>query len=96
MLTKEERAWIEQLIHEAVREGMQAERKLLEAAIGLHEKGDDHIAFRAFIAREERNQEMWHKIKTSVVGALIIGTLYWVGSHAIEIAVWIVKNFQTK
>lgn len=96
MLDEEERAWITKLIQDAVKEAMKAERKLLETAIGMHERGDDHIAFRAFIAREERNREMWEKIKTSVLGAIIIGLLYWVGSHVIDIAVWVVKTFQVK
>ena len=93
MLSEEERAWIKQLIHDAVAEAMQAERKLLETAIGAHERSDDHVAFRVFIAGEKRKQEQWDKIRTSVLGAIIIGVLFWIGSHVIEIAKWVVKNF---
>ena len=91
MISEEDRAWIKVLVHEAVTEAMSAERKLVEAAIQAHEDGADHDALRAFVADVDRKRDQWDKIKTSVVGAVIIGILYWVGSHTIDIAAWIVK-----
>jgi hypothetical protein len=92
MLTEDERSWISKLIHDAVRESFATERQLVIMAIDQHAHGDDHVAFRAFIADLERKQLRWDKITTSVVGAMIIGVLYWVGSHTIEIAAWIVRS----
>jgi hypothetical protein len=93
MMDESDKAWIKQLIHDSVREAMQAERQLVEVAIESHARSDDHIAFKAFMLDVQRKREMWDKLKVSVLGAVIIGALFWVGSHAIDIAAWMVKNW---
>jgi hypothetical protein len=94
--TEEDRAWIKLLVHEAVAEAMAAEREMVLTAIDTHTKGEDHAAFRAFIAAEARKTEMWQKIKTSVLGAVIIGVLFWVGDHFLDIVGWVWKTFGAK
>ena len=71
---------------------MKAERQLVEAAIEKHARSDDHIALRAFVLDVQRKKERWDKLTTSVLGAVIIDILFWVGSHAIEFAAWMAKN----
>ena len=96
MMQESDREWIKLLVHEAVSEAMAAERELVRAAVEAHESGADHAAFRTFIDSENRKQEQWDKIKTSVIGAMIIGVLFWVGSHTIDIAAWVLKTFGGK
>ena len=91
MISEEDRAWIKLLVHEAVTEAMAAERELVKMAIDTHSKGEDHIAFRAYISDVERKREQWDKIKTSIIGAIAIGGLFWVGSHVVDIAGWITR-----
>lgn len=64
---------------------------MIDEAIELHELGDEHQAVKAMIAREVRKREMWDKIVTSVFGALIIGTCFWVGSHALSFVRYLLK-----
>lgn len=76
---------IKNLIHESVREAIQSERMLVEAAIDAHSRGEDHVAFKTFLAREKRNAEMWNVAKKSAIGVVTVGTLVWIGNHAIQI-----------
>ena len=73
---------------------MKSERLLVEAAIDKHVTSDEHVAFRALVDEINQKKKRWDTITTSVLGALIIGVLYWVGSHVIEIASWIIRNFK--
>jgi hypothetical protein len=52
----------------------------VNTAIEKHARGEDHIALRAMVKRQVRIQEQWDKFKVSVLGALTIGILFWVGS----------------
>lgn len=83
---------IRELIHIGIKEALEGERMLLEYAISKHENSEEHQAFRAFMIREERKEARYDKIVTSVIGAVVIGTLLWVGTHVIDIASWIVRN----
>jgi hypothetical protein len=92
MIEALDKEWIRSLVHDIVAQSMETEREIVVIAMREHEKGDDHLAFRAFITDLDRKQARWDKITTSVIGAMIIGVLYWVGSHTIDIASWIVRS----
>ena len=40
-----------------------------------HSLSDEHIGLRLLLSREKRRQEIWDKVKASVIGALIVGGL---------------------
>jgi hypothetical protein len=83
---------IRELIHLGIKEALEGERVLLEFAINKHENSEEYQAFRAFMVREANREKRYEKIVTSAIGAIVIGTLLWVGTHVIEIAAWIVRT----
>ena len=89
-MTKDDWNQIRLLIHEAVTEAIKGETLLIQAAIDAHARGEDHIAWKAFMSREKRQQEIWDRVKGSVFGVVILGSLSWVGYavwHMIKVVV---------
>lgn len=68
-------------------------KEIVNDAILLHILSDDHRALEVIIAREKRRQDLWDKFKASVVGAMTIGLLFWLGKlvlagFKIKIGTW--------
>jgi len=86
----------EQVIRQAIKEALAAERALIEEAIEKHARGADHLALKAMIkheadqaAREEKAQKRWDQVRTTVIGGVVLGLLFWIGSGAMHFIQWV-------
>lgn len=93
--------WVEvqKFFREAIKEALAAERKLIEDAIDKHARGSDHLALKAMIEhearqaeREERRQKRFDQIRTTVIGGVVLGLLFWIGSGFLQLVSYIWKH----
>jgi len=82
-MTKDEKEELVQLIKVAVSETVEAESKAVKEAIALHESSPSHVYVDMLIARAERRQRMFDRIKGSFIFWLLVAS-----TSAIGLAVW--------
>lgn len=79
-MNTEELAQIKEVLHETIHETTKVATAEVKSAIEAHAKGDDHRFVCMMRDREKRRQEMWDKVKASVIRTLLLGGLGAVGT----------------
>ena len=92
MMGDEDKEWIRELIKSSIHEAITEERRLIDTAIDKHVRSEDHVAMKFFLQREKRNQEIWDKAKGSVLGIIVVGSLYWIGFAVWEFVMSLVRG----